>query len=320
LNGHGLISVKTPVFQWENNMKTQLLLGLALVLCGGLAQARAVRLWSETDLTKAADLVVVAAPLATKDLAETNSLGWSQTGSFKTRFRGVETIFKVDDVLKGMPANDRIILHHYRYENDWGSPPNGPDFINLNPGDTNKLVLYLVKDGPERYAPVTGQVDSAPSVRPLTADSPYPFHMPVLPPIADASPEIRYPVQIHIPVRLHAVKTNDAIWIETAEMTLTNLTVGTNMVTGTECETQAYQDGQLLGTGGSSLQGGLADGGFSDKLLLNFEKSLRADRSIALEITITMFETDEPAQHFWSPQSGHKYHVLLKQTFKLVVD
>lgn len=302
------------------NLNPKLLLCLALVLCGGSSvSARAVRLWSDDELMKASNLVVVGQPVSTQDLNETNSLGWSSTATFQPRFRGVETTFKVFDVLKGMPANDRIVLHHYRYESAWGSPPNGPGLWSFASGDTNKLVLYLIADGPNRYAPAVGQLDSGLSIRPVPANIFFKFHMPLQPPIADADPVIRHPVQIRIPILLQAAWTNDSIKIETVESAVTNLTVGTNMATGTECETKVYQGGELLNLGGSSLQGGLADCGYSETLPLHFEKSLRPEEGFTVEIKTTMFETDEPAQHMWSPQSGKKYRVLWKQAFKLVV-
>jgi hypothetical protein len=152
--------------------KTKLILCLALVLSGGwLAHARGVHSWSDAELMKASDLVVIASPVETKDLDETNSLGWPQNGSFQTRFRGVETIFKVFDVLKGMPANDRIALHHYRFEDGWGSPPNGPTLITFTPDGTNRYLLYLVNDGTNRYAPAAGQIDPGLSVRPPPTNS-----------------------------------------------------------------------------------------------------------------------------------------------------
>src|SRR5690348_9897766 len=87
-------------------LKTILCLALMAVALNPIAQARLVRVWSEAELQNASDLVVVASPIGTKDLDETNSLGWFQSASFQSRFRGVETTFKVLDVRKGMPAND----------------------------------------------------------------------------------------------------------------------------------------------------------------------------------------------------------------------
>jgi hypothetical protein len=294
----------------------KIILCLALVAFDLSSHARAVRLWSEAELRDASDLVVVGSPIVTKDLDETNSLGWTGTESFRPKFRGVETTFKVSDVLKGMPANDQIVLHHYRFETGWGSPPNGPDFVSFPANRTNTFLLYLINDGTNRYAPAAGQIDPGLSVRSPPKKS---FGFPLLPPIADANPAIRCPVQVHIPVRLHAERKERSIKIEASEMVVTNLTVGTNMITGTECETKAYQGGRLLSVGGSSLQGGFGDGGYREDLRLDFEKSLKPDENISVEIKMTLFETDESAQHMWSPQSGKKYQALWEQTFKLIV-
>lgn len=157
-------------------MNSRLLLCLAVVGLNLSASARIGRIWSDAELMKTSDLVVIAQPISTKVLDETNSLGYSSTKSFRSRFRGVETTFKVLDVLKGMPKNDRIVLHHYRVELEWGSPPNGPHFISFKTGTTNQYLLYLVKDGPNRYAPVTGQVDPWFPVKSMTnlpAAAPY---------------------------------------------------------------------------------------------------------------------------------------------------
>jgi F5/8 type C domain len=157
-------------------LKPKPLLCLALVGLSLSASARAVRAWSNAELMKTSDLVVIAQPIRTKVLDETNSLGYSSTKSFRSRFRGVETTFKVLDVFKGMPKNDRIVLHYYREELKWGCPPNGPIFISFKTGTTNQYLLYLVKDGPNRYAPVTGQIDPELSVKSpasLPATAPY---------------------------------------------------------------------------------------------------------------------------------------------------
>lgn len=299
-------------------MNQKLLLGTALVALNFSVMARAVRPWSKAELENASDLIVLARPMATNDLDETSSLGWSSTPTFQVKFRGVETTFRVLDVLKGMPENDKIILHHYRMVPEWGSPPNGPSFIEFTPGGTNQFILYLTKDGTNRYAPVTGQIDAWFSIQhpPTNRFGP---GFPMLAPIAEADPTVRHPVQVHVPVRLHATRHGDSITIKTDELALTNLTVGTNMVTGTQCEIKVYQGDKLLDTGGGSLQGGLADGGCANTLWLAPEERPKANESLTVFITITMFETDEPSQHFWSPHAGKKYKVLSRQDFKLTV-
>lgn len=287
-----------------------------IALNGGLsAHTRLMRSWSEAELMQAADLVVVATPLATKYLDETNSLGLTVG-----EFRGVETTFKVFNTVKGMPANDRIILHHYHDLFALGGPPAGADLVSLTPASPNRFTLYLLQDGTNRYAPVTGQVDAAFSVRPLPTNRPVPMHMPPAPLIADANPAIRHAVQVQVPVRLHAsYYSGQYIEIETDELGLTNLTVGTNMATGTEYRTEVFQGGRLLNLGGCLLQNGFANGGYHEYWSLNSANSLKPDENVAVEIKMTMFETDEPAQHMWSPPSGKKYQVLYEQTFKLAV-
>jgi hypothetical protein len=135
-------------------MKPKLILCLALVAFDLSSHARGVRLWSDAELMAASDLVVIGQPIKVKDLDEANSLGWSQPAMF----HGVETTFKVSEVLKGTPASNQIVLHHYR-ETARGSVVNGPDFVEFIPGDTNEYLLYLKNDGTNRYAPTTGQID-----------------------------------------------------------------------------------------------------------------------------------------------------------------
>ena len=155
---------KRRIYSQIQTMKPKLLHGLALVLSGILLtfdlSARITRTWTENELKNTSDLVVVCTVTAVKDLDETNTLG-----DYTEKFHGVETAFKVSHVLKGSFTNDEIVLHHYRYENDSLRPGNAPDFIQFYPFYTNEYVLYLVHDGTNRYAPVTGQFDAALSVK-----------------------------------------------------------------------------------------------------------------------------------------------------------
>jgi hypothetical protein len=141
-------------------MKPKIIFCLALVVFNFSSHARIVQMPSNAELMEASDLVVVGRPIETKDLDESNSLGWDKTiGGSQFTFRGVETTFKVSEVLKGTPAGDWIVLHHYRFEKV--IPPNGPTLIEFRPGDTNEYLLYLVNDGTNRYAPTSGQIDPA---------------------------------------------------------------------------------------------------------------------------------------------------------------
>ncbi len=131
------------------------------------AYARLIHVWSEAEMESAADLVVIGTVANVRDLAETNATLWP---SFK--FCGVETTFKVSKVLKGEYTNRTVALHHYRFDPPNFIPPNGPCFVNLKANDTNQFILYLVKDGPTRFAPVSGQLDpEMDAVRPLGSKS-----------------------------------------------------------------------------------------------------------------------------------------------------
>jgi hypothetical protein len=127
---------------------------ILLLLVAVSAPARGVFSWSEAKMQTASDLIVVGTITKVQDLDETNSVLWP--GS---KFRGVEATFAVSKVLKGDAATRTVVLHYYRFETEWGRPANGPCFLNLTPTDTNQFLLYLVRDGASRFAPVSGQVD-----------------------------------------------------------------------------------------------------------------------------------------------------------------
>jgi hypothetical protein len=146
--------------------KTAMVLGLVIVSTL-IASARAVRPWSDAELEKAADLIVIGRPIAVKDLDETNALGFTSSPTFQSRFRGVETTFEISKVIQGKPEQNRIVLHHYHEEPEWGSPPNGPTLIRFTPNASGEFLLYLVKDGTDRYAPVAGQMDAGLSIKSL---------------------------------------------------------------------------------------------------------------------------------------------------------
>jgi hypothetical protein len=152
-------------------MKPKIIFGLLTILTALNLWARFVSIWPAEKLQAASDLVVIGIPIKTKDLNETNSLGFSSKKLFQSRFRGVETTFKVSEMLKGTSA-DKIVLHHYREELEWGSPPNGPTLMNFDPNSTNKYVLYLAKDetNTNRYTPVAGQIDAYISIKLLTTN------------------------------------------------------------------------------------------------------------------------------------------------------
>lgn len=131
----------------------QLILALSLAMSLPVS-ARLFHVWTKAERETAADLIVIGAVADVRDLDETNTTLWPGNA-----FRGVETTFSISQVLKGDVTNSTVVLHHYRFEAV--IPPNAPSFLNLKAGDTNQYLLYLVKDGASRYAPVSGQLDPA---------------------------------------------------------------------------------------------------------------------------------------------------------------
>jgi len=116
--------------------------------------ARAIRPWTEDEMRNASDLIMVGTVAKVTDLDETNTTLW-----YGFEFRGVETTFNVSKVLKGKISDHEIVLHHYRFTKY--TPKNGPSFLNLVVNATNQYLLYLAKDGTNRFAPVSGQIDPA---------------------------------------------------------------------------------------------------------------------------------------------------------------
>lgn len=303
-------------------MRISLLLCLLLTAGPLPAGARAIRLWNRDELLAAADLAVIGTPVAGRDLAETNSLGWSSTAAFQSRFRGVETTIHITDVLKGNPANDRLVLHHYRYELSWGSPPNGPELASLKPNGTNLWVLFLVKDATGQYAPVTGQGDAALSIRSLTSEFGRTAGLPVLPPIADADPAIRHPVSLTAPTRLVIQRLGGSLAVaaDTNSFISTNLTVGTNMAIGTQYEWVIYPVGAPRPAHGDR---GLA-GSFRFVISptpwpVATDQTSPPGKKYVVELALTAFETDIPPQHMWRPDAGSHYRVLWQRTLKQTI-
>ena len=307
-------------------MKPKLILCIALVAFNLSSHARGVRSWSDAELMAASDLVVVGQPISVTDLAETNSLGFSGSKSFQPKFRGVDTTFKVSDVIKGKPGTDPIVLHHYREEIEWGTPGNGPTFVGFTPGDTNEYRLYLKNDGANGYAPAAGQIDPGLSIK---LSSKHSIGLPVLPPIAEANPLIRQPLMVQVPTRLKIERTADmlSVTIETNGFESTNLMVGKNMVTGVESRCSIFSGPEaswVVAVNPLKQRLGLSSG-----LDFNPGKAIwntltdgipAAGKQYVIWLELTAFETDVPPQHEWNPRADKSYRVLWQRTLRQAVD
>ena len=147
---------------------------LALVAVGFAspnADARTHRLIPCEELWSASDLVVIARPVTkTRDTDERTyfpgvvSVHPDGTES-RVRAVGVETTFKVMEVLKGDFAEGRqLTLHHFRPVPE-AAPDgrivvemNGPTAMSFDPSDET-FQLFLIKEKDGRYAPYSGQTD-----------------------------------------------------------------------------------------------------------------------------------------------------------------
>lgn len=147
---------------------------------------------------------------------------------------------------------------------------------------------------------------------------------PRIPPTADANPAIRHPVDVRVPTALVVVRNADTASVGTDPATVetVHLTVGEHMTTGMQFERYVYPEGAARPAQGAfGLQGGLDfRGGRLEPVRLGALHPLKLDgiQRYVVEIVLTWFETDQPADHMWSPQ-GPKYRVLLTRTLRTVV-
>lgn len=144
---------------------------------------------------------------------------------------------------------------------------------------------------------------------------------PSFPPLTNVNPSVTHPVSVRVPTRLKIERTADtlSVTIDTNDCEVTNLMVGSNMVTGAESELFVYPEGESRPT--NSVRGSLGGLDFNlgtDILSPPLDGIPQADKSYAVEMEIVAFETDIPGQHMWSPHSRN-YKVIWRRTLKEIV-
>jgi hypothetical protein len=146
-------------------MKKTMLIAMAMLI-GLSVLSRVILPWSQAKLESAAQLIVVGRVIQVRELNETNTTLWPG----RCKLRGLEATFAVSNVLKGEFTNRTVVLHYYRWDtpfetsdpgSNFGTDIDSPYLIYLTPADTNQFILYLVGDGTSRYAPASGQLDTA---------------------------------------------------------------------------------------------------------------------------------------------------------------
>jgi hypothetical protein len=134
------------------------------------SDARIHRAWSYDELTAAADVIVIATPIATHDRSEHDTLPGITSVAPNGKVSPVialrvETELRVVTVLKGN-ASASIVLHHYRDE-PGDVAKNGPGFVAFTPKDKRQYLMFLTKDRDGQYVAVSGQTDPDLAIEPL---------------------------------------------------------------------------------------------------------------------------------------------------------
>jgi hypothetical protein len=142
---------------------------------------------------------------------------------------------------------------------------------------------------------------------------------PVLPPIPNADPSNRREKIFRLPTRLQVERTDDkiSVAVDPGSLKAVKLGVGANMVTGLEHEMVVYRGDKVVLSGDGGLQGTGTTCSSIGTIFLHrrIDKIPQPGEKYTVKIRLTLFETDIPAQHLWSPTSG-KYKVLWTRTLQ----
>ena len=147
--------------------------------------------------------------------------------------------------------------------------------------------------------------------------------LPILPPIPDVDPSIRHKVEVEVPTRLTVERESstlsiavDRIWLEP-----TNIMVGLRMVPGVQWQTYIYpaDETRPSQTDRGGLYGGLDFNLGTSYLHTKPDGIPAAGKNYVVEMDLSIFETDVPGQHMWSPYSKN-FRVLWKRTLRHLVE
>lgn len=156
-----------------------------------------------------------------------------------------------------------------------------------------------------------------PAAVPMTADTPIGLFS-IIEPLADADPSIRHVVEVNVPSIMRVVSRGNSVTVSFPTLVPMNLTVGDRMETGIRYKQTLHLAGveRFLSR---SLHGGLAFNPGEVVLTQGRDGVPEPGQEFILEQQVTMFETDIPTQHMWSPKVGKHYRVLWTQTFRQTI-
>ena len=141
-------------------------------------------------------------------------------------------------------------------------------------------------------------------------------------PVAGADPSIRHKVTIQVPTKFKFSRTNDGVIarIDETQQELVEISVGLKMLMGVQIEGYFYPSGQDRPK--ENNLGGSLSGASEDKVSFEWGRGpVKMDRKAkyTYELVLSVFETDIPAQHLWSPQGG-KFKVLWTRSLVQEID
>ncbi len=151
---------------------------------------------------------------------------------------------------------------------------------------------------------------------------------PILAPISDVDPSVRHKVEVKVPTQLTVERGSNtlSITVDRNSREPTNILVGSKMVTGVQWHTYIYPEGETRPsrTDRGGLSGGGSSGGFDFNLGTTFLHTKPdgipvAGKNYVVEMDLSIFETDIPAQHMWSPYSTN-YRILWERTLRQLVE
>jgi hypothetical protein len=149
------------------------------------------------------------------------------------------------------------------------------------------------------------------------------FGFPAPTPMTNADAGVRHEVTVQVPTKFTFERKPDQLIarVDLSETKPEKMTVGENMITGTEYRFVAYAKGDPAPQEpeGFGLMGAIdfrnAQHFFNPKFGVFPEEG----KPYVVEMRWKIFETDIPPQHLWSPQ-GKKYKVVLEGTIRQEID
>lgn len=146
---------------------------------------------------------------------------------------------------------------------------------------------------------------------------------PILPPVPTADPAVRSEKEFRVPGQLRVCRLGRYVGVEAVPGALepVKVTVGKDMVTGLRYEVFVYREEKLVLSGPGGMQS-RADATYAQVAAMVGEvgsKDFQPGQEYKVKLLLTLFETDIPPQHFWTPETG-RYKALWSKTLTLKVE